>query len=696
MSHKTSARHAGWLLLAVMLVVLAACTQNAGETATTDDCVADGTCAEGPDAVTATTVQSAGETYQGLPVGLTEEGYPYIGDPNAPVVVEEFTDFLCPFCYRHTTETTPALLNQYASSGQVQFVFRDFPLAGLHPTAPSGHNASLCVAEQGAPLFWEFHSLLFTNQAQWAGIPDPTDYLSQAAQQVGVDIDAYQSCVGSPETSATITQRVADAQSKGYNGTPTFQLVTKETGETYDLVGAQPLAVFASALDALLAGEVPAGLTASSGAASQDAAPIPSFTVDPDSQDTYDGLTVGFTEEGFPFIGSPEAPVTLMEYSDYLCPFCFRHTTQTTPALIEQYVRSGEANFVFRDLPLVGLHPTAPTGHEASVCVAEQGAAYFWAYHDTLFFSQQQWENLADPSEYLAQTAENIGVDMAAYEDCVTSGRAVPIVDARVAEGRAAGFNGTPSFQFLDNASGEVYELVGAHPVERFQEYFDALVAGEAPPEAVAEEQSEELPLWASEEGLAPDSDRPGYTVAGDPYKGDPDAPLIVVEFSDLQCPSCQRHALEAQPVIDETFVDTGQIMWVFKHFPLRIHPQSAVASAAAECGGDQGKFFEMEALLFANQEEWSIDDPDPVFVALAEEAGLDGGEFAQCLAGRAAFERVLADIYDGTGVLENTPTFVMIYGGQGRRLEGARDADDFVAILQAQLDSALTVDSDS
>ena len=222
----------------------------------------------------------------------------------------------------------------------------------------------------------------------------------------------------------------------------------------------------------------------------------------------------------------------------------------------------------------------------------------------------------------------------------------------------------------------------------------DAMVAGEAPPDATATDEEPELPFWANEEGLAVDPDRPGYTLAGDPYKGDPNAPLVVVEFSDFQCPSCARHALDAQPVIDETFVDTGQIMWVFKHLPLSIHPQAPVAAAAAECAGDQGAFFEMDRALFQSQDNWSVDDPDPLFISLAGDLGLDTEAFTACLGSREPLERVLADMYDAQQVSNQTPTFVVIYGGRGALFQGTRDAESFVSLLQSQLDAALEAEA--
>ncbi len=691
---------ARWLLTSALawalLLVLSACSSPAAEQE--QDCLLDGSCIEGPQPDTAVQpVASVDQaTYLGMSVGFTPDGFPYIGDPDAPVTLVEFTDYLCPFCLRHTSQTMPALLLEYGISGDVNFVFRDFPIDVLHPTAPQGHAASLCVAEQGAVEFWQFHDQLFRAQDEWSQLSDPAEFLAQTAADLELDTLAFDECVESGRTNQIVEDRVAQAELFGFDGTPSFKFVSNDDNATFDLVGAQAVSVFQQWLDALLEGGVPPGAVPSTGLTSESEATEiepSSFSVDPERQDTYQGLPVGFTEEGWPFIGSPDAAVSVFEFTDYLCPFCQRHTTVTMPTLLSEYAAGGDVNFVFRDFPLAGLHPTAPSGHNSSVCVAEQGAAFFWAFHDVLFLNQSQWAGLQDPSAYLEQTAQQIGVDIDAYNECVASGRNVPIVDSRVAEGRALGFNGTPSFQFVNNESSDVYDLVGALPLERFQVYLDALLAGEEPPDAAeSEEQSSELPFWANSEGLVPDPDRPGFTLAGDPYKGDPNAPLVVVEFGDFQCPSCQRHNLEAQPTIDETFVDQGDIMWVFKNLPLQSHPQAPAAAVAAECAGDQGQFWEMHELLFETLDEWAISNPDPELLRLARSLPLNQSQFATCLGSRAPLERVLTDLFEARNVIDQTPSFVMIYGGQGRRLEGARSAEDFVAILETQLESAIEI----
>lgn len=408
-------------------------------------------------------------------------------------------------------------------------------------------------------------------------------------------------------------------------------------------------------------------------------------------QNMLDGITVGFTAEGHPFRGSPDAVVTLVEYSDYLCPFCARHATQTAPALTDKYIRTGQAKWVFRDFPIAGLHPTSDKGHMAALCVAEQGAALFWRMHDKLFAEQSQWNQVADPAAYLEQAAKAIGADETAYKGCVASGRTKATVDKGIADAGALGFNGTPSFQLV-SSSGATYTVVGAQSLDTFATAIDAMLAGQAPVQPTAvPTQKAELPFWANADGLKPDPKRPGYTMAGDPYKGNPQAKLVVVEFSDFQCPVCQRHALEVQPAIDKQFVDTGEIMWVFKNLPLREHPQAAAAAAASECAGEQGKFWEMYHALFASIDQWTVAGPDAALAKLASGIGVDVGRFAVCLSGRAAMERVLSDVQDAAAVGGSTPTFVVLYAGRGTLLQGTRPADQFTSLLQQMLNEVGT-----
>lgn len=410
-----------------------------------------------------------------------------------------------------------------------------------------------------------------------------------------------------------------------------------------------------------------------------------STSIDLTATGSYQNMPVGFTAEGFPYLGDPEAAVTLEEYSDFLCPFCGRHFDQTIPTLIEQYIAQGKVQYVFHDMPLVSLHPTAPRGHLAARCAAEQSPALFWAMHDDLFKRQNEWNRLPDPTDFLAGVAQAIGLDMTAYETCFTSGRYEAAIEESVAAGDALGFNGTPSFQLIQNDSDKTYTLVGAYPVETFSQWLDALIAGEGPPEEVEPEPAE-LPYWANSEGLAPNPDRPGFTMAGDPYKGNPEAKLVVVEFADFQCPPCQQHALETQSALDRAFVDTGQVMWVIKYLPLKEHPLAPAAAVAAECAADQGHFWEMHDLLFETLDTWSASETDERLPDLAEQLGLDMDLFTPCFNSRQALERVMSDMYDAQGIVQTTPTFIAIYNGKGTVMRGSRPVAQFASILEKML----------
>lgn len=432
---------------------------------------------------------------------------------------------------------------------------------------------------------------------------------------------------------------------------------------------------------------------AAAAVATEAATEAPTTEPLPIPTETYNGIPVGFTEEGYPFRGDPNAPVTMVEYSDYQCPFCARYFVQTEPALNESFVRSGQLQVIFRDFPIEGLHPNAPAAHVASLCVADQGAPLYWQMHAKLFQSQNEWSNLSDPAPVFERLATEIGADVDAYNACLENDQDAKqaFIAASIAEGQGVGVSGTPSFNFLGGPDGQ-YLLVGAQPYEQFAAYMESLLAGEAPLDAQQQADSgaeAQIPVWATSEGWQPDPERPGVNMAGDYYRGSLDAKVVVVEFSDFQCPFCRRHVEDTQPTLDEKFVDTGEVMWIFKHFPLSIHPQAPAAAAASECAGDQGKFWEMHDLLFTDQQAWSISDPSPVFADLASQLDLDVDAFNTCLADPAIAERVTSDLNDGAPFVQGTPTFIVLFNGEGRIIPGALPLDTFEQALQEIIDQA-------
>lgn len=156
--------------------------------------------------------------------------------------------------------------------------------------------------------------------------------------------------------------------------------------------------------------------------------------------------------DGAPVRGEASAPVTLVEFSDFHCPFCRRVQT-TLKALLDRY--GGKLKLVYRDFPLDSLHPGARRAAEAARCAHDQGK--FWAYHDALFANAPRAS-----SEDLQRYAEQVGLDVAKFDACVSSGVHRATVQHDVDEGTRLGVNGTPAF-FINGRL-----MTGAQPLEAF------------------------------------------------------------------------------------------------------------------------------------------------------------------------------------------------------------------------------------
>jgi protein-disulfide isomerase len=139
--------------------------------------------------------------------------------------------------------------------------------------------------------------------------------------------------------------------------------------------------------------------------------------------------------------------------------------------------------------------------------------------------------------------------------------------------------------------------------------------------------------------------------------------------------------------MIDQELVDTGKLLWVDKHLPLRVHPYAALAAVAAECAGDQQQYWEMHGRLHAESERWINDNAENALLALAAELQLDMPEFRSCLDSRNGLERVLKDLYDAQGLITKAPTFVILQDGRGSAT-GPLPGDQFVTLLSKRLEA--------
>ncbi len=176
---------------------------------------------------------------------------PVKGDPDAPVTIVEFSDFQCPFCSRFFIQTLPALQENYIDTGKVKLVYRDFPIDSIHPNARPVHIAAECADEQGK--FWEYHDVLFENQAQWNRLSssDLNSKLNQYATSMGLNSARFDSCLSSQSIANEVNADYLQAAQYGASGTPTFFIGNEKNG-FIKLVGAQPFTAFQAVIDAQL------------------------------------------------------------------------------------------------------------------------------------------------------------------------------------------------------------------------------------------------------------------------------------------------------------------------------------------------------------------------------------------------------------------------------------------------------------
>jgi len=167
-------------------------------------------------------------------------------------------------------------------------------------------------------------------------------------------------------------------------------------------------------------------------------------------------------------LGSEDVPVTIIEFSDYECPFCKRHFTQVYPEIKSKYIDTGKARLVFRDFPLSFHDPLATEEAMAAECAREQGGdKVYFEYHDLIFETTSSNGRGMQKSQ-LYDLAEQVGVDKDKFTECLDSEKYKEEVQKDIADGQAAGVSGTPAFLI----NGKL--VSGAQPFEVFKQIIDA------------------------------------------------------------------------------------------------------------------------------------------------------------------------------------------------------------------------------
>jgi protein-disulfide isomerase len=181
-------------------------------------------------------------------------------------------------------------------------------------------------------------------------------------------------------------------------------------------------------------------------------------------------------------LGSESAPITVVEFTDYQCPFCAQHAQETLAGLIKEFVDQGTVRYVVRDMPL-NIHRMAEPAARAARCAGAQGSDRYWRYHDALFETQTR---LADST--LVVIARDLQLDLPRFEACLKRPDVAAMVQRDAAEAAGAGLTVTPSFVIGKTAAGKVKGAVvsGALPLDHFRSVIRKALAATTPVASIA------------------------------------------------------------------------------------------------------------------------------------------------------------------------------------------------------------------
>ncbi len=582
------------------------------------------------------------------------------GAQDALVTIVEFSEFQCPFCSR-VNPTIKQILDTYP--GKVKVVFKHNPLA-FHQDAPLAAKASLAAGKQGK--FWEMHDKLFENQKALK-----RENLEQYAQGLGLDMGKFKADLDGTELDALWKADQELANRLGAQGTPNFFVNGR------NLVGAQPFDAFKKLIDeeitkaeALVKAGTPLaqvydkltekGLTKAAAAAPQRKPAADDTTVYKVPVESADAVK-----------GPNDALVTIVEFSEFQCPFCKR-VGPTLKQVTDKYGK--DVRIVFKHNPLP-FHKDAPSASKAALAAGAQGK--FWEMHDKLFENQQALDDAT-----IEKHAQELGLNIAKFKADWKSDKFQAQIDADQKLAQQIGAGGTPNF-FVNGR-----KLVGAQPFESFDKLIgdelkkaQDLVAKGTPRARVYEETIKNgatKPAVAAG-GAPPEDDNKVYDVKVGPNdyaKGPAKAKVTIVEFSEFQCPFCARVNPTIKQITDKYGND---VRVVFKHNPLSFHKDAPLASEAALAAGEQGKFWEMHDLLFANQR--ALTRPD--LEKYAQELGLNMDKFKKALDTNKFKAQVDADIEAARTVgASGTPTFFI----NGKKLRGAQPFESFQRLIDEAL----------
>ncbi|MGB5265595.1 MAG: thioredoxin domain-containing protein [Polyangiales bacterium] len=600
------------------------------------------------------------------------DAQPSKGPKDALVTIVEFSEFQCPFCAR-VLPTTKQIMDTYGD--KVRIVWRNNPLSFHNNAAPAAELAMEGYAQGGNDKFWELHDTLFANQKA-LGRAELEGY----AEKAGLDSAKVKKALDESTHKKVIDGDQSLAAQLGAGGTPYFFINGRQ------LRGAQPFAAFQKVIDEELATaetllkqgvkkeQIYATVTKSG--LTKAAAPKPEAPKagQPDPKAVYKVPLKG----NEPQKGPDDALVTIVEISDFECPFCGR----VTPTLEEVQGKYGkDVRVVWMNNPLP-FHKNAKGAANAALeAHAQKGDKGFWAMHDKMFANQK-----ALTTDNLEKWAKEQGLNVSKFKKALADDKYGKTIQEQQALASSLGARGTPAF-FINGRN-----LRGAQPLAAFTTVIDeemakakALVAKGTPRAKVYETiiaKGETGPKTAPA-APAPDANKI-YDIPvpkNAPTKGGAKAKVVIQEFSDFQCPFCSR----VNPTVAQVVKEYGdKVQFVWRDYPLPFHKDAQpAAQAAREVFAQKGNkaFWAYHDLLFANQKTLSRENLEKFAEQVgginmkAFKAALDSGKH------KAAVDADMAAVAKA-GARIGTPSFFI----NGKLVQGAQP----FAAFKVAIDDAL------
>jgi protein-disulfide isomerase len=506
-------------------------------------------------------------------------------------------------------EPTMTRIKKEYGEDKVRVVWKNNPLP-FHKSARPAHDAAVTVQALGGD-FWKFHDLAFANQKALT----PENFQKWAVAS-GVDGAKFKQALDSKKYVAKVDKDIALARQLGARGTPAFRINGKM------LSGAQPFEKFKEVIDEQLAaadsliksgtprGKVSLELTKKNYTATPEQPDKPSAP----AEDT--NVWKVPVVDSDPVRGPSDALVTIVEFSDFQCPYCSR-VEPTLAKLLQEY--PNDLRLVWKDNPLPFHQNAKPAALLARFAFDKGGDKGFWAAHDALFEGQKNLDEAG-----LQEIAKKLNLNWDQAHAAIKSGKHADKIEESTDLASDFEVRGTPHF-FINGR-----RLSGAQPYEKFKELVDAqlAVAKGLVAKGVAKDKVFRELMKTAKAPPEPEKKNVPAPTKENPFEGPENAKVVIQEFSDFQCPFCNR----VNPTIEQILKEyPKEVKVVWRNMPLPFHADAPLAAEAARevfvQAGNKG-FWKYHEKLFSNQQ--AIKRPD--LEKYAEELGLDMTKFRAAL----------------------------------------------------------------